>query len=352
MEKDIPEYKYAASPEEISRKYGIREIIKLSSNENPFGVSEKVVAEIKEWAGRVNLYPDPGSKELREELSKYLSVDMSKIIIGNGSDEILFFVSQIYVSRGDEVIIPVPTFSYYEILTKIFGATPVFIPPGKNLKFEEKKVINAITEKTKLIFLCSPNNPTGGVIKENQLIKILEKGLLTLVDEAYAEFAEQNFGKLTQSYENLIVVRTFSKAFGLAGLRVGYGIANEKIIREMLKIKQPFNVSILAQKAATAALRDKNHLEKTLRLVEEGKNFIYQRLKDYVEIYPSKANFLLMNVKKTGKTSREIVQGLLKKGIIIREMNVRGLDEYYIRVSIGKKEENEKFVEEFVKVIA
>jgi len=349
--KKIPEYKHAASPEEISKKYGIKKIIKLASNENPLGASKKVVEEIKKWASRVNVYPDPKSEELREELSNYIGVDKDNIIIGNGSDEILFFTSLLYFNEGDEVIIPIPTFSYYEILAKIFKATPKFVPLGKNFCFDEKKIMNAINEKTKLIFICSPNNPTGGVIEKKQLEKILQCQKLTLIDEAYAEFAKQNFAALVKDYENLIVVRTFSKAFGLAGLRVGYGMACKKIIKEMLRVKQPFNVSIIAQKAALAALRDKKHLEETLKVVEEGKRFICKKLKDYVDIYPSKANFLLINVKKTGKTSKQIVEELLKRGIIIRDMNIKGLDKYHVRVSIGKMEDNERFVEEFIKVI-
>lgn len=347
----IPEYKFAQSVEEVVKKYGIKRVIKLSSNESPLGVSPNVIREIKKWAKSVHLYPDPNCSELRREISAYLNIDEDNVIVGNGSDEILFLLSLTFLDNDSNVIIPIPSFSYYEILTKIRGASPIFVKLGRNFEFEEEKIIEKIDKNTKMIFLCSPNNPTGNVIKEKALKKILESGRYVVLDEAYAEFAGQNFTRLVESYDNLIVTRTFSKAFGLAGLRIGYGIASEKIIKKISKIKQPFNVNLLSQKAAIAAIRDRDHLKRCINLVEKEREYVREKLSRYVKVYPSKGNFLLVDVRNTGKRAREVVKELEKKGILVRLLKLRGLDEYFFRVSIGKPKENRKFIREFIEVI-
>jgi histidinol-phosphate aminotransferase len=350
--KEIPPYIPGKRKEEIARKYGISldEIVKLASNENPLGPPPKAVEILKENAGEVSVYPDNDARELRSEIADYTGLDEKNIIVGNGSDEVLELTVKLFLDKGDEAIIPIPTFSVYNSLVKIYAGKPVYVPLDDGFNFNVDKIIENISKKTKLVFICSPNNPSGSVLSEDGLLKILEEDVVVVLDEAYAEFSDvSNIGKVSD-YENLIVTRTFSKAFGLAGLRIGYGAADDRIIDYMFRVKTPFSVNLLAQKAAIAALKDREHLKKTVELVRRERDNLISMLGKLpkIAVYPSQANFVLINMRESGMSSRKIVDALLRKGVIVRDCSsFYGMDEYHIRVSIGKPEENKRFFEAF-----
>jgi histidinol-phosphate aminotransferase len=349
--EDIPPYIPGESKGNIAKAYGLDEasIIKLGSNENPLGPSEKVIEVIKKEAGSVNIYPEDVSAKLHRKIAEYVGVGENQVISGNGSDEILDMAVKMFIEKGDEAVIPVPTFSMYRKLVELYQGECAYATLGEGFEFEVNSVLAQITPSTKIVFVCSPNNPTGGTIKEDDLRMILERDVVVMLDEAYGEFADESFAHLVNEYSNLIVLRTFSKAFGLAGLRVGYGIASSEIIEYMLRIKIPFSVNSLAQKAAIAALDDKGYLKKSVELVREGRAFLIEELSkiDGVRAYPTQANFVFFEVP--GK-SEDVVKALQKRGIIVRDCSFAGLDNH-IRVTVGTMEQNKKFLENLRVVI-
>ncbi len=348
--KDIPPYIPGESKGNIAREYGLSEasIIKLGSNENSLGPSKKVVEVIKHEAGKVNIYPEDVSAELSSKIAEYAEVDESQVIAGSGSDEILDMAVKMFIEEGDEAVIPIPTFSMYHKLVELYGGSCSYAPLGNNFSYDIPTILGAITDRTKLVFICSPNNPTGGIISEVGLRKILNSDVIVVLDEAYVEFSTGSFVNLLEDYDNLIVLRTFSKAFGLAGLRIGYGVASREIIEYMLRIRVPFSVNSLAQKAAIVALDDKEYLKRSIETVEEGRAFLIDGVaKAGVKPYPSQANFIFIELDKS---SEEVVKALQKRGIIVRDCSFAGLDNH-IRVTIGTMEENERFLENFKEVI-
>ncbi len=351
--KEVPPYVPGKSIEEIAESYGIdaESIIRLASNENPLGPSPLAVKEAFEALKASHLYPDPEAKELCSALKDYLNVN-SEIVVGNGSDDILEQVVKIFLTPGDEAIIATPTFSYYGILVKMYGGTAVQIPLKEgqdSFSFDVNALLNSIGDKTKLVFICSPNNPTGNLISESEMEEILEKGKIVVLDEAYAEFTESSLAGLTEAYSNLVVTRTFSKAFGLAGLRVGYCACSSELRELILRVKQPFNVSLVAQKAALAALKDREHLERSVKLAKEGREFILKEARALgLRAYDSQGNFVL--IKAEGRP--EIVEELFRRGVIVRGCgSFPGLSEDYFRVSVGLEEENRRFVESLREIV-
>ncbi len=351
--KAIKAYVAGATKDEVARRHDLdpAQIIKLASNENPFGPSPKAVEAIRKYAGQVNLYPEDYPRELITSISEYICVSDSKIIMGgNGADEVMDTMIKLLIMPGDEVVIHTPTFPYYELLTTLYGGRTVKVAMPDDFSFPIDSLVESIGEKTRLVIICSPNNPTGTVISESGLRRILDSGVTVMLDEAYIEFADRSYTGLVSEYENLVVLRTFSKAFGLAGLRVGYGVASEEIIGQAMKIKPPHNVNLLAQKAASAALKDLDYLhfvvEKTKRLREELFNKINGL--DGAEAYRSQGNFLL--VKLFEKDAGQIVSRLEKKGIIVRSCTGFGLARH-IRVTVGREEENQAFMKFFKDVL-
>ncbi|MFQ5815549.1 MAG: histidinol-phosphate transaminase [Candidatus Hydrothermarchaeaceae archaeon] len=315
--------------------------VKLASNENPLGPSNKVLATLRGIEkSAVNIYPDSMGRKLRSAISKYVGVKEDSIIIGNGSDEALELAVKVFLNRGEKAVIPVPTFSLYENIVKVYSGEPVYVPLTTDFEYDVKRIINAVDEGTKMVFVCSPNNPTGSVMPSEDLKHLLEEEIVVILDEAYAEFADESNAKLVNEYENLVVLRTFSKAFGLAGLRVGYAIADEKVAAFMDKVRLPFSVNTLAQAAALASLEDAEHLEKSVFLARTGRDHLYRELSKIqsIKVFPSQGNFLLVNTPKRP----DVTAALLEKGIIARDCSgFRGLNSEYFRVSIGTEEENE-----------
>lgn len=331
----------------------IKGAIKLSSNENPLGASPAVVRAIvgQLEAGDLELgvYPwEKNEEALREEIARYTGVDVSKIVVGAGIDGVMDTIAKIFFEKGDEAIIPVPTFSLYESLVKIAGATAVYLPrnPDANYDIPASDIIAASNDKTRMIFLASPNNPTGNCITGDDVRMLAESvpKAMIAVDEAYVEFAKKSLVKVVNDYENVLILRTFSKAFGLAGLRVGYAVLPEWLVSIYTKVSLPFTVNNVALTAAIAALKDKEHLRKCIELVKEGRSYLIENLQELFRVYLSQANFVLVDVAP--KTSAEVATALERKGITVRDCSsFRGAGESLIRISVGTKEQNEKVVE-------
>jgi len=340
--------------EEVQRELGLKEVIKLASNENPFGPSPKVLKAISLESRHLNRYPDGQCFYLRLQLAKRLKVKPTQLIFGNGSDEIIVLAIRAFVEAGDEVVIARPSFLIYEIAAQIAGATIQDVPL-KNFRYDLETMSGRITPKTKIIFIGNPDNPAGTYVTHNQLVGFLEnirRDILVFIDEAYYEFVGDNDYpntlKLLKEYRNLIVTRTFSKMYGLAGLRLGYGIADEEIIDCLNRVREPFNVNSLAQVAALACLKDQKYYRRIVKLLKEQKKFLYSRLSKLgLSFKESATNFILIEFKQKAEA---ITQALLKKGVIVRDMSPWGL-ENFIRVTIGTSKENKRFIEVLKEVL-
>lgn len=350
----IDPYSPGKPMEELEREYGIVDSIKLASNENPLGPSPKAITAILAAVEKLNRYPDGSGCRLIEKISEYHSVRPSNIVLGNGSDEIISMLTRTFLQNGDEVILPKPTFLMYDILARGAGATPVYVPL-KSLSIDLKRIEKKITAGSKMIFINNPNNPTGtSVLRkdfENFLSRVPE-GVIVVVDEAYIDFARDknclNSIDYLNSGKSLVTLRTFSKAHGLAGLRIGYGIMPDEISELLNRLRQPFNTNSLAQVAAIAALDDKIFLKKTIQLIHEELDYLYDSLnRAGIKYFPTQTNFFLIDVKKS---ANEVYERMLKEGVIVRSMASYGFPRY-IRVNVGLHDENMRFLATLKKII-
>ncbi len=345
---EIPEYVPGTSVEEVKRRYGLKDVVKLASNENPYGPSPRV-REVLSSFNCFNVYPNPVEiEELKERICEYVGVDRGQIAIGAGIDGVLDTVFKMLIDPGDRVVIPIPTFQYYHTLSKIYGARVEEVRRGEGFKVIADDV-KAVRD-AKLVIICSPNNPTGNSEDEDVVRDIVEStDAIVFIDEAYAEFSGKSFVDLID-YGNVIVARTFSKAFGLANLRIGYALMCEDLRRAYEKVSIPFPVSSIAVRCATACIEDLEYVKMCVERIVRERERVYSKLKEIVRAYPSDANFIYFesNVK-----SGRICDELMRRGVIVRDCSTfRGCGEYGVRVSIGKREENDKFLKELMDVIS
>jgi len=352
----IPPYVPGKPIEEVQRELGITSVIKMASNENPLGPSTEVRQALAQNLDKIGYYPDANVFYLKEALAKELDVDPDMIVFGNGSDDVNKVLGETLLNPEDEVIIAQPTFSQYEYITLLMGAKPVFIR-SEHLGHDLSAMLEAVTSKTKLVFICNPNNPTGTIVRKDELTRFLTelpKGITVVIDEAYGEFVTDpdflsGLECLKMGFTNVVVYRTFSKIYGLAGLRLGYAIANPVLIEQMNRVREPFNVNLLAQTAGIAALNSKMHLTLSKELVKAGRSYFYEQLDAMgVKYLPTQANFILIHC---GKDSRSIYEFLLQNGIIVRATHSFGLPEY-IRVTFGTAEQNERFFKVFKQALS
>lgn len=337
--------------EDVKREYGLDAVIKLASNENPLGCSQNVKDAIIKALDELAIYPDGNATELKKVLAQFLEVNMDEILPSSGSDEMIDMIAKAYINKDDEIIMADITFPRYIQTTEMMGGNPVIVPL-KDFTFDLDGIISKITNKTKIIWICNPNNPTGTMITEKEFVDFLDKvpsDVLVISDEAYREYVTRedyphNTIKMLKDYPNLLVMRTFSKAYGLAGIRVAYTVGNKEIIETINKIRGPFNVSSLAQVAAIAALDDNDFLKRSYDINLEGKKYLYNEFDQMGFFYaPSETNHIFVNVNKNGQ---DVFVEMQKKGVIIRPM---GGD--FIRVSIGTMDENKLFVEKLKEVL-
>jgi len=341
--------------EELEREYGIKGAIKLASNENPLGSSPKAEEAIRAALNNINRYPDASGFYLKEKLSHKLGVRSDTIFLGNGSDEIIQLITQTFLLPGEEVIMGDPTFSFYQMVVTAAGGKEVMVPL-KNFSYDLSFMADHITAQTKLVFINTPLNPTGTIVKKEDFERFLKRippDVILVLDEAYGEYVTDKSFPNSLNYlgkrKKIFILRTFSKIYGLAGLRIGYGIAQSALINCLNKIKVPFNTNSLAQAAALAALDDEEHLKRSLANNREGLAYLYGELNKLgIEYLPTQANFFLI---KIGKNARSVYKSLLKEGVIVRALAGYGLH-HYLRVSVGLPSENEKFIKALKGVIS
>ncbi len=333
--------------EEVERELGLSDVIKMASNENPLGPSPLALEAVKEYLHKINFYPDGNCYYLKRALAERYNLHEQNIVVGNGADELITLLGAAYLNPGDEIIMAQPSFSEYDFSARLMDAVPVYVP-CKDFRHDLKAMAAAVTEKTKIIYVCNPNNPTGTIVTHKELedfLAELPSNILVVLDEAYNEYVgdpsyPHSLEFLKRGF-NVIILRTFSKIYGLAGLRVGYGLADEQVIRDINTVREPFNVNSVAQVAARAALNDKKHLEAVLRVNSAGKEYLAGEFTRMGLFYlPTEANFIFVEV---GVDSRELFQKLLHKGVIVRTGDIFGYPQF-IRVSIAKEEENRRFI--------
>jgi histidinol-phosphate aminotransferase len=351
--EELRPYVPGRSIEEIARDYGVdpEKIVKLGSNENPLGPSPKAVEAIKNNLHLINQYPESDLENLLKEIADYAGVSPSNVIAcGDGADEVLDVLGKTFIEPGDKFIVPLPSYMYYEFTLTIHRGVPVFAKwDMERNTVDVDSVINALSPKTRIIFLCSPNNPTGGLISKEDIEKILEStDALVVVDEAYFEFSGVNNVDLLAEHDNLFILRTFSKVMGLAGMRIGYGLSNPRIIEYMFRVKPVFSLTKLSQVAAMATLQDREYIKRSTELAVESREYLYREMSKFnsLKVLKSKSNYMLVDVHKTGMKASNLTEELMKKGFIVRDCtSFRELDEYWIRVSVGTLEEDERFIE-------
>lgn len=352
--KNLIPYTPGKPVEELEREISLGDIIKIASNENALGPSPKALKAIYECINKVHRYPDGDCYYLREKLSAYLSVNKGNILFGNGSNEVIEIAARTFMKNGDEAIMGQYAFIVYPLVTKAVGAKTV-ISPMPGMIHDMKDMYSRISPKTKMIFLANPNNPTGTIVKKQELewfLKEVPEDIIVLVDEAYFEYVDYEYYPNSLEYhsmrESLITVRTFSKIFGLAGLRLGYCISKDKIISYMNRVREPFNVNSLAQHAAISALDDHRHVKRTKYINDRGMSYLEDQLSDLgIKFYKSYTNFILIDLCND---PIPVYNALLSKGVIVRPVQGYGL-KTHLRVSIGLDKENKRFIKALKEVI-
>ena len=344
--KNLPTYQPGRPIEEVARELGLPagSIIKVASNENPFGPSPLAIAAMQKAITSVNLYPDGNAFYLKQKLAAKLGIEPANLILGNGSNEIIEFVAHALLAPGADVVVSQFCFAIYPIVAKLFGANLITVP-AKNYGHDLPAMLRAITPETRIVFVANPNNPTGTLVPREEVIQFVNDvpdDVLLVMDEAYIEFLDDAVDLVSLvrlgARKNLILMRTFSKIYGLAGLRIGYGIGNSELVAALEKIRQPFNINLLAQTAALAALDDDGHVRKTRQNNFAGLDFFNRAFRDLeLEYVPSSANFILVRVGE-GQKVFDVMQ---KQGVIVRPMGGYQLPEW-IRISVGTPEENER----------
>jgi histidinol-phosphate aminotransferase len=337
--------------EELERELGIKNAIKLASNENPLGPSKKALSALgKSIFKKLYRYPEGSGRLLREALAHKHKILPDQIILGNGSDEIMDLAAKTFLDPGEEALMGDLTFAIYRISVTAHHGVSVVVPL-KEGRYDLEAMARHLTPKTRLVFVCNPNNPTGTMVTQKELLRFLDRlpaGVIVILDEAYSEYATSpdfpdSVGLVKQG-RPLIILRTFSKIYGLAGLRIGYGISQPEILDYLNRVRLPFNTNSLAQAASIAALGDEGHLTKSVRLNEAGKVFLKEALDDLgVRYFPTQANFIYLQLPMDG---RSVYEALLREGVIVRHIR-----ENWLRVSIGKPAENRRFVKSLKKVL-
>lgn len=352
--RTITPYQPGKPVEELERELGITSSIKLASNENPLGPSPKAMQAAQNALSNIHIYPDGGCYELKQALASHLSVDTSQITIGNGSENVLEMIGKAYLQTGDNAVISQYAFLTIPLIIQSFGAE-IKAAPAENWGHSIENMLNAIDDKTRLLFLVNPNNPTGTYTNKQDFTKLMNSvppHIIVVLDEAYSEFIQEADYPEALDYlahhPNLIITRTFSKVYGLAGLRVGFALSSPKIADILNRARLPFNINSLAAKAAQAALLDKEHLRKTIELNKRGKEQLISGLQKLnLTFIPSLANFITIDVED----GHAVYQKLLHHGVIVRPLKAYDMPRH-IRVSVGTEEQNQRFLTSLATVLS
>jgi histidinol-phosphate aminotransferase len=326
-----------------------RELARLMSNECPLPPDDIVIEAALSAMREANFYPN-SAWELRDALADFAGVERHSVILGNGSTEILDVVTRTFITPGDEAVIPVPTYAFFETQVRLNGGVPILVPTTADLGFDIPAIHDAVTPRTKLIFLCSPNNPIGRSWTEEEVVAVLETGIPTVIDQAYLECGYGlSFAPLISRFPNLIVTRTMSKAFGLAAVRVGYGLADRAVVDLLLRVRIPFSVSLIGARACLAAVRDPRVLETRRRYISEERDRLFEALSALPGVvpWPSETNFITIDVTVTGRPSSDYVAEAKAEHLLLRRVAAHRLDGQYVRVTIGTIAENDRFLKVF-----
>jgi len=352
---DLTPYQPGKPIEEVERELGISSIIKLASNENPLGASPTAIAAAQKALQKSHIYPDGGCYELKQKLARFLNVLPTQLTIGNGSENILEMIVKSYLTQGSSAVISQYAFLTIPLLIQSYGATIISVP-AINFSHDIHAMIKAVQSNTRILFIVNPNNPTGTFTNATDLKFLLESippTILVVLDEAYHEYIDRddypNSLALLKQYPNLIITRTFSKAYGLAGLRLGYAISSDEIADILNRARLPFNINSIAAAAGEAALHDQNHIQKSILLNSEGMQQLLSELINLnIHIISSLGNFITIDVKTS---ATDIYQKLLYQGIIVRPLNAYDMPSH-IRVTIGTAQENERFLKSLREVLS
>ncbi len=346
--KQITPYSPGKSSQEAREELGLEEITKLASNENPLGPSPRAIEAMQQAAAGVYFYPDPVCRDLTQALAELCDADPEGIVIGRGSDEVIHMMGLAFVNPGDEIVYSAPPFALYPMTTAIMDGRAVAVA-HRGFAHDLEAMAAAITEKTKLVFISNPYNPTGTIVTAEQVAEFMDAipdHVIVGFDEAYYEYVDDpdypDCLEYVRQGRNVVVLRTFSKAYGLAGLRIGYGIAPPELATALKQVREPFNVGGISQVAALASLEDPDQVQRSLQLVQEGKRYLYEQFDQMgLEYVPTQANFIFVDV---GIDSRECFDGLMCRGVTVRTGDIFGLPTH-IRVTIGTMEQNRQFME-------
>ncbi len=335
--------------DELKRELGLSEIVRLSANENPLGASPRVLSAIQEFLPRIHFYPDGACQHLRQAIATFYNLPPDHFTFGNGSDELIHLLSMAYLEPGDEVIVAKPSFVRYDASALLSGATLHRVPLTPDYRHDLPAMAQRVNPRTKLLFIANPNNPTGTMVYRDELERLLDTlpaHVLVVLDEAYFEYVDHpdypNGLDYVRAGRNVVVLRTFSKAYGLAGLRIGYAVARPEILDPLERVRGPFNVNAVAQVAAAAALADQEHIQRTRELNRQGLAFFYGLCEELgLRYIPSWANFVMIDL---GRESRAVSQALLQRGILVCAGDIFGLPTF-IRVNTGTPEQNARFAD-------
>jgi histidinol-phosphate aminotransferase len=349
--KSFVGYSAHTSPDYMKKKFGLDsdEIIKLDANENPYGCSPKVIDVLKDISS-YSVYPDAAQTKLREKLSAYTSMPMENIVCGCGSDQLIDLIIRLFVNPGDEIITFNPTFSMYSFYGKLAGAKIIEIDRDETFDFYAPGILNRLNKRTRLVFVANPNNPTGNLVSLVNIRSLLTNGIIVVVDEAYYEFCRETVAPWVEKYDNLIVLRTFSKWAGLAGLRIGYGIFPKHLAEYIMRIKDPYAINMAAQNAAIASLEDKDLLMQRVESIVFERDRLFGSLSSLEGLmpYPSSANFILCRLYD--RSAAEFSAQLRERGILVRYYNNPGMETLF-RVSVGYPEQNDILIESIKEIL-
>ena len=344
----------------ISEKFRIplNQVIDFSVPINPLGAPKKVLQNIRQHLNLIKNYPDPNHEWLIETLSNYVGVKSNNIIVGNGSTELIYLFNEVFVESGCEAVVPIPTFGEYKVATMRVGGRPLFLrcDPAKNFRLNFEELEKAISKKTRIIYLCNPNSPTGILYEKDDVFRVVrlaaEKNILVFLDEDYVDFVDDDkrysIAEYITRYDNLFILRSLTKFFALAGLRIGFGIASPDVVKALRKAKMPWSVNSLAMFAATEAVKDNDFIIKSRLLISRSKRQMQKMLQElpWLKVYPSETNFFLIEITEGDLTSTQLKEGLARKGLLIRDCSdFDGLNNRFFRVSVNKPEENKKLIE-------
>ena len=354
--RNLEPYRAGRSIADVAREFNLSSVVKLASNENPLGPSPHAVQAAAQSLSDCHRYPDPAARSLRGKLAERFEVKLENIIVGAGSEGILSSIVRVFLEQGDQVLTADAAFLGFPILCRTRGVEPTMIPLNREYRFDLDAIGDAICERTKLIYLCNPNNPTGTIFTRNEFDRFMKRvpeHALVIYDEAYCEYAAtapEFPDSMDYRYDNVITLRTFSKAYGLAGLRVGYGFGHHELIECLWKVKLPFEPSGPAQAAAEASLDDMDHLLATLELNEKGQLYLYRELSRLgVRFFPTHANFIMMLFADEGEVMELFVE-MQRRGVIARPLLQAGIP-HGLRVTVGLEAENRRFVQALEEIL-